>query len=166
MAYTFPILVETTVGSNTILGIIMACSSIAGIAFDIIIPKFFDQKSWFRLLATGIVLSTLVPILILLGINLESIFIFLIASIIWGIYFEFMIFSVQDFVASEEKRVDFTKDWGVINAFWGVATLIGPVVGTYLISNKNNNLILLIIFIQIFSLIFFNFFYKKDKKED
>jgi hypothetical protein len=46
MSYIFPILVAKTTQSNTILGIIMALSSLLGILCDFIFPQLLRNRSY------------------------------------------------------------------------------------------------------------------------
>src|SRR6185369_17781218 len=90
MSYYFPLVVESNLNSNTLVGIVMALSSMAGLACDLIFPQLFQRKTWKFLLIAGIFFAITFPISANLGIAFSSLIIFIIASILWGIYYEFL----------------------------------------------------------------------------
>ncbi|MEP7103652.1 MAG: MFS transporter [Candidatus Dojkabacteria bacterium] len=154
MSYYFPLVVENTSGSNTLVGVIMAASSIMGLACDLIFPQLFQKRSWKFLLVSGIIISITFPITTNLGIAFSSVMIFLLASILWGIYYEFLSFSQQSFVVSTENRSDYSKDWGIISVLWGIGSLLGPILGSMLVHDTLLNSATIIVAIQLLSLIF------------
>jgi len=153
MSYIFPIAVESATNSNTLLGIIMALSSVVGIICDFTFPQIFKQKTWRFMLIIAILLAIFFPISTYLGSSAKYVNLFIIGTIIWGIYYEFLSFSQQSFIISEDSSGEYTKDWGIIYAIGQITAILGPIIGSFLlgidllVSNFSIN------FIQVLSLI-------------
>lgn len=134
MGYIFPIVVETTVNSNTIMGIILSLSSVTGLACDFMIPSLAKRKNWRQLLILAVLLALLFPILTFLGDLFVFIWFFIMASVVWGLYFEFIMFSQQGFIIETDKHRDFSRDWGIVSVLISVMEIITPILGSILLS--------------------------------
>ena len=95
MSYVFPIVVQTSLHSNTWLGIVMALSSVCGIFCDFLFPQLLVGRSWRFQLFAGIVFAFLFPVTLQLGAFFTSVYLFILATLIWGVYYEFLQFSQQ-----------------------------------------------------------------------
>lgn len=154
MAYIFPILTEEKLNSNTQMGIIMALSSVAGITMDIFIPQIFKSRSWKSLLVIGIILAILFPVFTNLARNNYPFLLFTLASVIWGIYFEFIAFSQQDFIVTEEPKNFYSRDWGILSSGWDLTMIVAPIIGAYLIHESESKTTGIIVLIQLIALAF------------
>ncbi len=154
MSYIFPIVVETNVNSNTILGVIMALSSVAGLISDFTFPQLLKDKTWKFQLIAAIILTFFFPVSLTLGVVWSSIYLFIFGSIIWGIYWEFLNFSEQSYIIDQDKSGDYSKDWGVMYFVYQITTVIGPILGSLLIVNSLITANITISFIQVLSLFF------------
>lgn len=134
MSYLFPIVVESSMGSNTWMGIILALSSVCGILCDFIFPQLLRGKSWKFQLGAGILIAILFPIFLNLGAVWSSVYFFIAATLIWGIYFELLQFSQQSFVVSEQKKNEFSRDWGVLFLIWQMSAITGPLIASFLLT--------------------------------
>lgn len=134
MSYMYPIVVESQVSSNLLLGIIMGFSSFVGLICDFLFPQLFKGKSWKFYVISTISIFVLFPISTYLGSINGSIFFFLFASAIWGIYYELLLFSLQKFIVSTQHKQDFAKDWGNLYIFRSLAYIIGPILGSIFIN--------------------------------
>ncbi len=162
-AYVFPIVAEFTLGSNTLMGFVLASSSVFGFLIDMTFPKFFPNNSWKDMLMLGIVISILFPTFILLGFHHQILLFFFLASLIWGIYYELISFSSQDYVVSEEAKSKYLRDWGIIGAFWHFTALIGPILAVYLLSNSLHQYATVVIAIQLIALVYCLFSLNESK---
>lgn len=133
LSYIFPIVLEDHLNSNFLIGGIMALSSLVGLICDFILPQIFPNKSWRFLLIAGIVVSLLFPILLALGDIFGLLSMFVLAVIIWGIYYEFELFAEQHFVVSEFKKDDYSRTWGIMSIMLDVTSIIAPIVGSILL---------------------------------
>ena len=152
LSFIFPIVVADTLKSNGLMGIIMAASSVAGLISDFIFPQIFKRKTWKFFLIAAILCAFSFPVSIYLGQLAISAWAFLFGSIMWGIYFEFVMFSEQLFVVNEEKRINYSKDWGIMSLTWQSTAIIGPVLGSALLFIGKTNTVFTIIFFQIIAL--------------
>lgn len=153
MSFIFPIYIEEALGSNTLLGIVMAASSIIGISCDLIFPHVLKKISWKTQLVLGILLSFLFPLLVVFGRETAMIVLFFLASMLWGIYYEFLSFSEQNFMTSEEPRKYFSNAWGILFAFSQLTGILGPILGSFLLHSSNSILLGVVIFLQTLALV-------------
>lgn len=130
LSYLFPVVVEDTVNSFTLVGIIMAMSSMAGLISDLLFPVLFPKLSWKHSNLIGVLLGFCFPILLFLGHDLDQPLLFVAASIIWGIYYEFLGFARQECVLDVDRKKEFTKTWGIIYTFLTFCAFIGPIVAS------------------------------------
>jgi MFS family permease len=133
MSYMFPIAVERSLSSNAELGAIMAFSSLIGISFDLFLSHRMRPGFWRFGFRIGVALSFGFPILTMLGSQLQSILLFLIASTVWGIYFEFIAFGTQDFIATTQPKSEFSRDWSMMYVIWALTAIVSPFIGSALL---------------------------------
>ncbi|PKN03017.1 hypothetical protein CVU76_03255 [Candidatus Dojkabacteria bacterium HGW-Dojkabacteria-1] len=133
LSYIFPIVLEGHVNSNIAIGVIMALSSIVGLICDFVLPQIFPNKSWKFLLVVGILTSLLFPVATALGDIFGLISMFVIAVVIWGIYYEFILFTEQNFVVNEFKKEEYSKTWGILGIMIDITGLIAPIIGSFLL---------------------------------
>jgi len=133
LSYIFPIVLEGHVNSNIAIGLIMALSSVVGLICDFVLPQIFPNKSWKFLLVVGILASLLFPVAVALGDIFGLISMFVIAVVIWGIYYEFILFTEQSFVVNEFKKEEYSKTWGVLGVMIDLTGIIAPILGSMLL---------------------------------
>ena len=114
MGYVFPIVVEKSVGSNTVMGLIMAISSITGLICDFIFPSLISRKNWKQLLTACVLLAVLFPVFSYYGEVFNLVIFFVLASVAWGVYYEYLAFSQQNYIVENNKEHSFSKDWGLL----------------------------------------------------
>lgn len=134
MAYTYPIITERLLLSNTLLGLIMGSSSVAGVICDLIFPGLLRGRGWGTQFLLGATLALLFPLAIHISTFFAPALFAIFGAIIWGIYYEFLQFSQQGMVTEEEAPEKFTRTWGVVYAVLLVTTIIGPILGSLLLS--------------------------------
>ncbi len=154
LSYIFPIAIENIVNSNTIMGLILSASSLVGLICDFLFPQLFKNRTWRFYLVSGILLSLLFPISLSLGTQFLLIPFFLIASFIWGIYFELLLFSEQTFVVDTDDKENFSKDWGILYFSYQLTAILGPIIGSILLLQLLLTSTLILVFIQLLALIF------------
>lgn len=134
LAYIFPIVVEQSVGSNTMMGLILALSSIAGLICDFVFPSLISRKHWKQLLIICVSIAFFFPLFTYYGQVFKYAGFFVIASIIWGICYEFLAFSQQNYIVHADKERNFSKDWGLLALFLSIVAVITPVLGSELLN--------------------------------
>jgi len=133
MSYVFPIVVEDSLSSNTLMGIIMALSSITGLICDFIFPSLISRKNWKQLLIACALMALLFPVLSYFGELFNLVGFFALASIAWGVYYEFLAFSQQNYIIESDKTKNFTKDWGLLAVLISMMEVIAPILGSTLL---------------------------------
>jgi len=130
LSFIIPINLEEVTGSNFLTGLIIAFSSLVGLFSDYLFPPFLKNISWkMQFLLSGI-MALFLPIIATLGKIYSSAWLFLIASIIWGIYYELLIFSEEDFMVEEENKSDYSKDWSILSSMHFITNVIGPIIAS------------------------------------
>jgi MFS family permease len=133
MSYLFPVVTETRLASNTLVGIVMAFSSFIGLLCDLIFPQIFRNKSWKFFIFMQLILAPFFSVFTYIGARTASLPFFLIAAAFWGIYFECLWFSLQKFVMTNERKENYSRTWSTIYSLIFIAKVIGPILGAYLI---------------------------------
>lgn len=168
LSFIIPIEIEKAVNSNFLVGAILGFSSLVGFFSDYLFPQFFKDLSWKVQFIVAVIIALFFPIISALGIIYSSVWLFLIVSILWGIYYELLIFSEEDFMVEEEKKHDYSKDWSILMSMNMVTNLIGPIIGSTLILLPVWNFTLILVMIVaialIYSLMIFGF--KTNHKAD
>ena len=130
MGYYFPIALEKASGSNFSTGLIIGLCNLAALACDFLFPEIFKKKTWKFLFLAAIILQIGFPGFTNLAIALGGVTLFVVAAIFWNVYYEFMAFSRQNFIVSNESKENFSQVWGVISVLCSIVGLLGPVVGS------------------------------------
>lgn len=133
MAYIFPLVLGNHVNSNLIIGLIISASSVTSIACDFLIPLVFPNHGWKFQLITGILLALTFPLITALGDTFSIVWLFLIASLMWGIYYEFVMFAQQSFVVEEEDPKHFSHDWSIVEILTNIVEVSAPIIGAFIL---------------------------------
>lgn len=154
MSFIFPINTQNSLETNAILGIVMAVSSVTGIICDLIFPIIFKSTSWKLKYTLAICIAMAFPLFNVLGIEYKSLSFFMMAAIVWGIYYELITFSVHEFVNLDNKR-GLNKEWGIINGLVQFTRIAGPIVGSLILTFDPLFMLLLICPILLICLVVF-----------
>lgn len=133
ISYVFPVVLGNHISSNFVIGMIMSLSSVIGIACDLLIPIIFPKYGWKFQIIVGIILAITFPITTALGDIFSMIWLFVIAVMLWGIYYEFIMFSQQSFIVEEEKEVTYSHNWSIIEILTDIVEILGPIIGALLL---------------------------------
>jgi MFS family permease len=133
ISYWVPNLLETSLKSSALMGIIVGFQSIVGFGADLIFPQLLRLTSVKRFVLLAIFSSIITSLLLLFSATRPLIIIFLLAMAIWGVYYEFLNFASQQFVADMVPINMRPGAWGVLGVFKNLAYFIGPMLGAWLI---------------------------------
>jgi MFS family permease len=133
VAYIFPLVLGNHVSSNLVIGLIMSASSVTSIACDFLIPILFPKYGWKFQLITGIILAITFPLITALGDTFSIVWLFLIASLMWGIYYEFIMFAQQSFVVEEEDQKHYSHDWSIVEILTNIVEVSAPIIGAFIL---------------------------------
>jgi MFS family permease len=131
-SFITPILITQRGFSETMMGIIIGTSSIAGILFDLILCRILKNTKY-RLIYLLMFLACFTYPLILWQANTLSLFI--IAMALWGLYYDLLSLGNLDFVAKTLPKSEYSSGFGVMRILFNLGYLIAPIIGGYLAIN-------------------------------
>ena len=128
-------LVITEMGlSETMMGIIIGSSSVAGALFDFILCRILSNTNFRRIYLFMLAISCFYPLILW---QAKTIWIYLIAMALWGLYYDFYHIATFDFV-SREIEDEHSSGFGVLSAFSSLGYLIAPIIAGLLIGTTVN----------------------------
>lgn len=136
LSFWAPNLMEEKLGSASLMGLVMAFSSFVGLMVDLVLPSVLSNLSIRKFLFLAILTSIVFALLLILGVSLPLIFIFLLSMAVWGLYYEFVIFAGQLFVAKNIPFKLHSGAWAIIGIFKNLAYLLGPIIAGILIKQS------------------------------
>lgn len=142
ISYWLPSFLQGSLGSALIMGLIMSFSSIIGLIIDLLFSQLFKKANVKRMIFYAIILSLCFSIILLISTFYPIILLFLLAMIVWGLYFEFLGFAEKQFVAEAVPLEKRSGAWGLIIMFKNLAFFIGPLTAALLIDLSNQVVVL------------------------
>lgn len=130
LSFWVPNFLEESLKSTTVMGFIIAISSIVGLGLDLILPQIIRGITVKQLVFVSIAASMTFSLFLLEATWVPIILIFLLAMATWGIYYELMGFAQQQFVADSTPLRLHPAAWGVMGVFRGLAYFLGPILGS------------------------------------
>lgn len=135
MSYMVPVFISDHLSKPSLMGIVMAVSSLAAIVFDTIFGEKLRGKNYKFYLWWTFVFAAAFPLAFLI---LPPLIPFLILSmIIWGIYYELIQFSNYHFIHAFMSPGQHVSSWSTLSTFKSTAYLLGPIMAEYLIDKSN-----------------------------
>lgn len=129
MGYLAPLYIEKIAGNSTTMGLILATSSSAGIFCDFLFAKLFpNKKSGFFLT----ILFSLVFFFPLSFLLFRSIAASIFGMVVWGIYFEGMVFANFHAIHERVPSSEHGWAWGTAGILRNVSWVIGPFLASLL----------------------------------
>jgi MFS family permease len=143
MSYIAPVVMASHLGSTTLMGLVLAISSSLGMCVDFYFSKQFPKKK--SLFFNKILVATAIffPLTFLLFRNLPS---FILGMLIWGVYYEAMVFGNFHAVHELVKPNKHLWAWGIISLVKNVGWVIGPIAASLLDDRHLNWVFYLAIF--------------------
>ena len=132
LTYMLPILISQQGFSKIEMGLILGSSSFAGALFDIVASKYIKIPHFRTLYASLFVLSAALLGLIYLG---NTIWIFLLAMAMWGIYWDLFHFANFDFISRAFPEKEHTSAFGILGVFQTLGFIVAPIIAGLLIGD-------------------------------
>ena len=101
ISYISPLVISEAGVSDTVMGVIIASSSVAGAIFDLVLCRFLKNTNFRRLLIIIFASALFYPLVLSQS---KAVFGFVIAMILWGFYYDLLNLAQFDFVAREAKK--------------------------------------------------------------
>lgn len=125
MSYISPLVIVDNGFSNTLMGIIIGSSSVAGALFDFLLAKFLTNTHWRRLYLMLFAISAFFPLVLWKS---SVIPVYILAMVVWGLYYDILTFGNFDFISREMKPSEHASSFGVISVFKSLGYLIAPLI--------------------------------------
>lgn len=130
ISFITPLVLTQSGLSETHMGFVLGSSSIAGALFDFVLAKFLKNTHFRRVYMMMFALCFAYPLILW---QAKSVYVFLIAMGLWGIYYDLLNFGNFDFIGRQTKPDEHTSSFGVLSVFRSLGYLIGPVIAGLLI---------------------------------
>jgi predicted MFS family arabinose efflux permease len=111
--------------SKTAMGLIYASSSVFGAGFDFIMCKVFKNSYYRRVFLAMFALS---GFYLLVLASAKTLWLFLLAMVFWGIYYDLKNFGSFDFVARFTRVNEHSSSFGVLTVFQAGGYLLAPII--------------------------------------
>ena len=136
IGYIVPVIMTEHLQSPALMGIVFAASSAIGLVIDLLLPQFLPNKDFRFFAPATFVVALFFPLLFLTLPS--SIWSFLLAMAVWGLYYELARFSHFSFIHQTLKPAQHDMGWGVLQAFQSLILLVAPILSISLLNYHEN----------------------------
>ena len=133
LSFWVPNLLQNALGDARGMGLIISFSSLIGFLLDLLFPQAIQDITVKRLTIWGAVAGMSFAGVLLVSLKLPLVLIFLVAMGIWGIYYNFLSYSGQQFISDTMPVKSRSGGWAVFSAFKNIAYLVGPLLAAWLL---------------------------------
>lgn len=133
LMFILPLLIEQSGFSESMMGLIIGSSSVAGMLFDFLLCRILKNVNFRRLYFFMLILSVCY---ILTLAYAHTIWLFLLAMVLWGFYFDLLNWSNFDFVGRHVAPEAHSSSFGIMRVFTALAYMLAPLIAGFLISEK------------------------------
>lgn len=130
--YITPLVLTQGGLSKTAMGLIIGSSSIFGAGFDFLMCKLF-KNSYYRRIFLAMFAFSFFYLLALAAAKTP--WLFLLAMVLWGVYYDLKNFGSFDFVVRFTKIQEHSSSFGVISVFQAGGYLLAPIIAGLLIGD-------------------------------
>lgn len=130
MSYAAPIVMDRFVGNTSTMGVILALSSVVGTAVDFFFAKAFGNKKAVFFDKLFLSLVVLFPLSFLVWKTVPS---FIFGMIVWGVYYEGVVFSNFHIIHEYVSAKNHGWAWGILALLKNIGLVIGPLAAAALI---------------------------------
>jgi MFS family permease len=165
LSYWVPNFLQSSLnGSSFEMGLVFSFSSLVGLFADLAFPSLLKSFTVKKLILSAGFLGIAFLGMLVLGTKLPIIWVFLSAMAIWGIYYEFLGFGSQQFVADSIPLKLRASGWAVLGTFKNLAYFLGPFLAGWLIIRGNYTLAGATGFFIVTGILILTFFGKKNER--
>ncbi len=165
-----PVYMQNVLGGPLLMGLVMAFSSLIGLGADFLFPQLLSGTMVKKLVVMAI-LAGLAFCLILYWSTFFGgeagwvlLVMLLVAMAVWGVYYEFLGFASQQFVAETAPPHQRASVWAVMGVFKNLAYFLGPIMGGVLASGGDRTVLLTAGLISLAAYILLLFFKVKSRQ--
>lgn len=129
-----PVIIQERLNNTFLVGIVLSISSLFGIVLNLTIAQFFPYKDYLFFLGGSLLFALGLPLAFLL--LPREILPFIIAMIVWSIYYELRNYSKFDFVHRFLPTEKNTLAWSIMTIFQSTAYMLGPAITVFLVNKQ------------------------------
>ena len=131
LTYVTPLLMEEHGFSIGIIGLIIGTSSISGALFDFLICKIFKSSDFRRVFLIMFAICLFYPLILW---QANTIWLFLFAMAVWGVYYDLSGFGIFNFIGRYTKKEDHATSFGVVQIFRAMSGVLAPLLAGLVIA--------------------------------
>ncbi|MFA6255201.1 MAG: MFS transporter [Patescibacteria group bacterium] len=135
LSFILPVSITEIGISETWMGIIIGSSSIAGALFDFLLCRFLVNVNFRRLYFLMLAVSVTFPLVLW---QAKTIWLYLLAMAIWGLYYDLYHIGNFDFVSRVPNNGERSTGFGVMQVFISLGYLMAPLIAGFLIGEVVN----------------------------
>ncbi len=129
---------QEKLGGSMLMGLVMSFSSLVGFGADLVFPQLLKGASSKRLVILAIGTSLVFSGVLLWSIVWPTVWVFLIAMAVWGLYYEFLGFGSFQFVSENVPPHGRSGVWAIFSVFKSLAYFLGPILGSMVALKVSN----------------------------
>lgn len=144
VSFITPLLITEHQMSRSMMGFILGSSSLFGALFDLLLCRLLPHTHFRRIYLLVFSLCFFYPVLLW---KANTIFIFVCAMMVWGLYYDLMNIGNYDLVSRFTPKNEHSSSFGVLQIFKSLGYLIGPLAASIMIGTTVHAGILLYMWI-------------------
>jgi len=125
ISFIAPLLIVGEGFSETQMGLIIGTSSLAGMIFDFFLCRVLKNTNFRRIYLLLLLLCVIQPLILW---QAKSAWLFILAMIIWGLYYDLSNIGDFDFVVRIAKKAEHAASFGVLRVFIALGYLLAPLI--------------------------------------
>ncbi len=129
VSFIVPLKIQNAGFTDTMLGVIIGTSSIAGALFDLVACRLFRNIFYKRIFGFMFILCLSFPLILM---HAGTLLAFVIGMGVWGVYYDLRNIGNFDYIARTTVRSDSTRAFGLIQVFQSVGWILGPIIVGFL----------------------------------
>ncbi len=149
LSYWVPSYLENTFQNPLIMGIIMSFSSIIGLAADIYLPQILQNTKTQSLMFASIICSFIFALVLFITKISPLIILFLLAVGTWGVYYELIGFTTNQYVANHIDHLNRSRIWSLITTIKSLAYFLGPLIVGFILIEDDYYVLFLSMFLTL-----------------
>lgn len=131
LTYVTPLLMEAHGFSVGMIGLIIGSSSISGALFDFLICKIFKNSDFRKIFLIMFAICLFYPLILS---HANTIWLFLFAMAVWGVYYDLSGFGIFNFVGRYTKKEDHASSFGIVQIFRAMSGVLAPLIAGLVIA--------------------------------
>lgn len=130
LTYVTPLVLTQAGYSETMMGIIIGTSSIAGAVFDFMLCRIFKRSNFRRIFLILFAICAVYPIILW---QAKSFWVFISAMALWGVYYDLYSFGSLDFLGNYTDKEEHASSSGALQVFRSLGYLLAPIFAGFTI---------------------------------